>query len=66
MKIIYSDWTNRIEDREDLIEIPDIIGVSNFSVSYDGGRISIHINGIDVYKSLSAGIDFCVEGKANG
>jgi len=33
---------------------------NNISFSYDGGRLSISIDGEEVYKNMGAGIDFSV------
>ena len=34
--------------------------VKSINVTYDGGRLYIYINGVEVYGDVSAGIDFDV------
>lgn len=60
MRIIYQDYSySAIE--EDSTSL-DVVGVESFEVCYDGGRIYIMLNGVEVYQSLCAGNDFSVSG----
>lgn len=59
MKITYQDYSYRAEQET---TSPNVNGVDSFEVCYDGGRVSIMINGVEIYQSLSAGNDFSVSG----
>ena len=57
--ITYESYGNSIEAQTSDKKLPE--KVDSISVSYDGGRFSISINGKDFYNNMCASNDFSVE-----
>lgn len=57
-KIEVNLWENGGHDVKDIVICDDI---KSFSVSYDGGRLSVYINNDRVYYTALAGNDCSVE-----
>ena len=56
--IEYQDYADGIKKKIDF-SMPE--KVKSITVTYDGGRLNIYINGSEVYGSMTAGIDFNVD-----
>ena len=56
--IEYQDY---VDGRKKKIDFKMPKKVKSITVTYDGGRLNIDINGVEVYGDMTAGIDFNVD-----
>lgn len=56
--IDYQDFPSGEQHKVDF-DIPE--KVKSITMSYDGGRFFIYINGVEVYGNMTAGTDFNIE-----
>jgi hypothetical protein len=62
-EVAYTGWDNKQHQQED-VSFPQ--SVETLSVSYDGGRFYLSINGVEVYNNLGTGNDFSIDIKLKG
>lgn len=56
--IEYDDFTPFEKPKRQAFDLPRVL--REISISYDGGRLSVYMNGQEVYKNMLASNDFCV------